>query len=35
VVTIEEAARLAMALPQVTEGQRYGNRTWDVAGRGR
>lgn len=32
-VTIEEAARLAMALPEVTEGQRYGNRTWDVAGK--
>jgi hypothetical protein len=33
VVTIEEAAALAMALPGVTEGQRYGNRTWDVAGK--
>jgi hypothetical protein len=33
VVTIEEAARLATALPGVTEGQRYGNRTWDVAGK--
>jgi hypothetical protein len=33
VVTIEEAAQLAMALPEVTEGQRYGNRTWDVAGK--
>ena len=32
-VTIEEAARLAMALPEVTEGKRYGNRTWDVAGK--
>jgi hypothetical protein len=32
-VTIEEAAQLAMALPEVTEGQRYGNRTWDVAGK--
>jgi hypothetical protein len=33
VVTIEEAAQLAMALPEVSEGQRYGNRTWDVAGK--
>jgi hypothetical protein len=33
VVTLEEAAQLAMALPQVAEGQRYGNRTWDVAGK--
>ena len=24
---------MAMALPEVTEGQRYGNRTWDVAGK--
>lgn len=32
-VTLEEAARLATALPGVTEGQRYGNRTWDVAGK--
>jgi hypothetical protein len=32
-VTLEEAAELALALPDVTEGQRYGNRTWDVAGK--
>ena len=32
-VTLEEAAHLALALPQVTEGQRYGNRTWDVVGK--
>ncbi len=32
-VTLEEAAQLALALPEVTEGQRYGNRTWDVAGK--
>ena len=32
-VTIEEAVKLALALPEVTEGQRYGNRTWDVAGK--
>ena len=32
-VTLEEAAQLALALPEVTEGERYGNRTWDVAGK--
>lgn len=32
-VTLVEAARLALALPEVTEGQRYGHRTWDVAGK--
>lgn len=32
-VTLEEAGRLALTLPEVTEGQRYGNRTWDVAGK--
>lgn len=32
-VTLGEAARLALALPEVTEGQRYGHRTWDVAGK--
>ena len=32
-VTLEEAAQLAMALPQVAGGQRYGHRTWDVAGK--
>ena len=32
-VSVEEAAQLAVALPEVTEGQRYGNRTWDVAGK--
>jgi hypothetical protein len=34
VVTIEEARQLAMALPEVTEGERWGNRTWLVAGNG-
>jgi hypothetical protein len=34
VVTIEEARQLAMALPEVTEGERWGNRTWLVAGKG-
>jgi hypothetical protein len=33
VATIEEAAALAMALPQVTEGERHGHRTWFVAGK--
>ncbi len=32
-VTLDEAARLIMALPEVTEGVRYGNRTWFVAGK--
>ncbi len=32
-VSIEEAARLALELPEVTEGERYGNRTWVVAGK--
>jgi len=33
VVGVEEAARLARELPEVTEGERYGNRTWSVAGK--
>jgi hypothetical protein len=33
VVTMDEAARTAMALPEVTVGERYGNRTWFVAGK--
>ena len=33
-VTIDEAAELASALPDVTVGERYGNRTWMVAGKG-
>jgi hypothetical protein len=31
-VSLEEAARMAMDLPEVTEGARHGNRTWYVAG---
>ena len=31
--TIEDAARLALALPEVTEAERHGNRTWLVAGK--
>jgi hypothetical protein len=34
VATVEDAARLALALPDVTEGERHGNRTWSVAGKG-
>jgi hypothetical protein len=33
-VSVNEAARMALALPKVTEGERYGNRTWLVAGKG-
>jgi hypothetical protein len=30
VADYEDAARLARALPEVTEGERHGNRTWSV-----
>jgi hypothetical protein len=33
VPTIDDAARLALDLPEVTEGVRHGNRTWFVAGK--
>ena len=33
-VSVDEAARMAMALPEVTSGERHGNRTWFVAGKG-
>jgi hypothetical protein len=33
VATLDEAARFALALPQVSEGERHGNRTWFVAGK--
>ncbi len=33
-ITVAEAARLAMELPEVTVGQRYGNRTWFVGRHG-
>lgn len=33
-VTVEEVARIATALPEVIEGERHGNRTWFVAGKG-
>jgi hypothetical protein len=32
-VSVDEAARMALALPDVTEGERHGNRTWAVAGK--
>jgi hypothetical protein len=32
--TIDDAARMALELPEVTEGPRHGNRTWSVAGKG-
>jgi hypothetical protein len=31
--TVDDAARMALRLPEVTEGERYGNRTWAVAGK--
>jgi hypothetical protein len=33
VATIEDAAGLALGLPDVTEGERHGSRTWSVAGK--
>jgi hypothetical protein len=32
-VSLDEAVRLVTALPDVTEGQRHGHRTWFVAGK--
>ena len=32
--TLEDVARVALDLHQVTEGERWGNRTWSVAGKG-
>jgi hypothetical protein len=31
--TVDDAARMAMELPEVTVGERHGNRTWFVAGK--
>jgi hypothetical protein len=33
-MTIDDAARLALALPEVSEGARHGSRTWYVNGKG-
>jgi len=33
VATIDDAARLALELPEVTEAERHGTRTWFVAGK--
>jgi hypothetical protein len=33
VATLEDVTRLARELPEVTEGERHGNRTWFVAGK--
>ena len=32
-VSVDEAARMALGLPEVTEGQRHGHRTWAVGGK--
>ena len=32
-MTIDDVARLALALPEVTEAERHGNRAWSVAGK--
>ena len=33
-LTLDDAAKIALALPDVTEASRFGNRTWFVAGKG-
>ena len=33
-VSVEEAARMALELPEVTEGESHGRRTWFVGGKG-
>jgi hypothetical protein len=33
VVSLDDVARMALELPEVTEGERRGNRTWYVAGK--
>ena len=33
-MTIDEVARIALALPEVSEGERHGTKTWFVAGKG-
>ncbi len=32
-VSVDEAARIALELPEVIEGERHGNRTWSVGGK--
>ena len=32
-MSLDEAARMALELPEVTEGERHGNRSWSVAGK--
>jgi hypothetical protein len=32
--TLDDVALMASELPEVTEGERHGNRTWSVAGKG-
>jgi hypothetical protein len=32
VATIDDAVRIALQLPEVTQGERHGHRTWSVAG---
>lgn len=32
--TLDDVAQMVSELPEVTEGERYGNRTWSVAGKG-
>ena len=33
-ITLDQVAEMAEALPEVTVGERYGNRTWSVRGKG-
>jgi hypothetical protein len=33
VATLDDAAQIASALPEVAEGERHGNRTWSVGGK--
>ncbi len=33
-MNVDDAEEIALALPDVTEGTRWGNRTWSIAGRG-
>jgi hypothetical protein len=33
VATVDDAARIALSLPETTEGERHGHRTWSVAGK--